>query len=60
MILALGIKKDYLSIIKEIKKANPKILYIVSGKNFQSHNPKSIKRAANKIKIKSIIFEDIF
>ena len=60
MILSLGIKKDYLSIIKEIKKANPKILYIVSGKNFQSHNPKSIKRAANKIKIKSIIFEDIF
>ena len=60
MILALGIKKDYLSIIKEIKKVNPEILYIVSGKSFNSHNPKIIKRAADKIKMKSIIFEDIF
>ena len=60
MILALGIKKDYLSIIKEIKKVNPKKLYIVSGKSFNSHNPKNIKRAADKIKIKSIICEDIF
>ena len=60
MILALGIKKDYLSIIKEIKKVNPEILYIVSGKSFRSHDPKSIKRATDKIKIKSVIFEGIF
>ena len=60
MILALGIKKDYLSIIKEIKKVNPNMLYIVSGKSFKSHKPKSIKRAADKIKMNSIIFEDIF
>ena len=36
------------------------MLYIVSGKSFKSHKPKSIKRAADKIKMNSIIFEDIF
>ncbi len=60
MILALGIKKDYKEIIKEIKKVNPKNLCIVSGKNFNSHNPKKIKKAADKLNIKSIIFEDVF
>ena len=43
VILALGIRKDYINILKVIKKANPKILLVLKGDSFSSHDPKKIK-----------------
>ena len=60
IILALGIKKDYKSILRVIKKANPKILFVLKGKGFSSHNPKKIKSIAYQLKIYSIISENIY
>ena len=60
IILALGIKKDYKSILRVIKKANPKILFVLKGKGFSSHNPKEIKAIADQLKIYSIISENIY
>ncbi len=60
MILTLGIRKDYKSILKVIKKAKPKILFLLKGKSFSSHNPEKIKAAADKLKIYSIISDNIY
>ena len=60
IILALGIRKDYVNILKVIKKANPKILFVLKGKNFNSHNPKKIQAIADQLKIHSIISESIY
>ena len=60
IILALGVKKDYKSILRVIKKANPKILFVLKGKGFSSHNPKKIKVIADQLKIHSIIAENIY
>ena len=60
IILALGIRKDYINILKVIKKANPKSIFILNGKSFNSHNPEKIKRTAEKLKLHSIISEDIY
>ena len=60
IIMALGIRKDYTNILKVIKKANPKNLFILKGKNFSSHDPKKIKNIADQLKIHSIISDDIY
>ena len=60
IILALGIRKDYINILKVIKKANPKILFVLKGESFNSHNPKKIKAAADQLKMKAFISESIF
>ena len=60
VILALGIRKDYVNILKVIKKSNPKILFVLKGKSFSSHNPKKIKATADQLKIYSIISESIY
>ncbi len=60
IILALGIKKDYINILKVIKKANPKILFVLKGESFNSHNPKKIKAVAEQLKMHSLISESIF
>ena len=60
IILALGIRKDYVNILKEIKKSNPKILFVLKGKTFNSHNPKKIQVIADQLKIHSIISESIY
>ena len=60
IILALGIRKDYINILKVIKRANPKILFVLTGESFNSHNPKKIKAAADQLKIRSFISESIF
>ncbi len=60
IILALGIRKDYINILKVIKKANPKILFVLQGKSFNSHEPKKIKAVADQLKISSIISENIY
>ena len=60
IILALGIRKDYINILKVIKKANPKILFVLKGKSFNSHNPKKIQAVADQLKIYSIISESIY
>ena len=54
IILALGIRKDYINILKVIKKANPKILFVLKGESFNSHNPKKIKAVADQLKIHSL------
>ena len=60
IVLALGIRKDYINILKVIKKANPKILFVLKGKSFNSHNPKKIKAVADQLEICSIISENIY
>ena len=60
IIIALGIRKDYINILKVIKKANPKTLFILEGKNFNSHNPKKIKGIADQLKIHANISDDIY
>ncbi len=60
IILALGIKKDYINILKVIKKANPKILFVLKGESFNSHNPKKIKAVADQLRMHSFISESIF
>ena len=60
IILALGIKKDYINILKVIKKANPKILFVLKGKSFNSHEPKKIQAKANQFNIYSIISDNIY
>ena len=60
IVLALGIRKDYINILKVIKKANPKTLFVLKGESFNSHNPKKIKAAADQLKINSFISESIF
>ena len=60
IILALGIRKDYINILKVIKKANPKILFVLKGERFNSHNPQKIKAVADQLKINSFISKSIF
>ena len=60
IILALGIRKDYVNILKEIKKSNPKTLFVLKGKTFNSHNPKKMQAIADQLKIHSIISESIY
>ena len=60
IILSLGIRKDYVKILKVIKKVNPKILFVIKGKSFSSHNPKKIKASADQLKMYSIISESIY
>ena len=60
IILALGVKKDYISILKVIKKVNPKILFLLRSKSFNSHNPKKIQETADKLKIFSIISDNVY
>ena len=60
IVLALGIRKDYVNILKVIKKSNPKILFVLKGESFNSHNPKKIKAMADQLKIHSFISESIF
>jgi folylpolyglutamate synthase/dihydropteroate synthase len=60
IILALGIRKDYISILKVIKKANPKVLFVLKGESFNSHAPKKIKAIADQLKIQSIISNSIY
>ena len=60
IILALGIRKDYISILKVIKKANPKVLFVLKGESFNSHDPKKIKAIADQLKIQSIISNSIY
>ena len=60
IIIALGIRKDHINILKVIKKANPKTLFILKGKSFNSHNPTKIKGIADQMKIHSNISEDIY
>ncbi len=60
IILALGIRKDYINILKVIKKADPKILFVLKGESFNSHNPKKIKAVADQLKIHSFISKSIF
>ena len=58
--MALGIRKDYINILRVIKKANPKILFVLKGESFSSHDPKKIKAVADQLKIHSLISESIF
>jgi len=60
IILALGIRKDYINILKVIKRANPKILFLLQVESFNSHNPKKIKAVADQLQINSFISESIF
>ena len=60
IILALGIRKDYINILKVIKKASPKILFVLRGEGFNSHNPKKIKAVADQLKMNSFIADSIF
>ena len=60
IILALGIRKDYINILNVIKKADPKILFVLKGESFNSHNPKKIKAIADQLKIQSFISKSIF
>ncbi len=60
IILALGIRKDYINILKVIKKADPKILFLLKGESFNSHDPKKIKATADQLKIHSFISKSIF
>ena len=60
IILALGIRKDYINILKVIKRANPKILFVLKGESFNSHNPKKIKAVSDQLKIRSFISESVF
>ena len=60
VILALGIRKDYINILKVIKKANPKVLFVLKGESFNSHNPKKIKAVADQLRMHSFISESIF
>ena len=60
MIMALGIRKDFIKILKVIKQANPKNLFILKGKGFSSHDPEKIKKVADQLKIHSIISEDVY
>ena len=59
MILALGIKKDYINILRVIKKTGPNILFLVDGKNFSNHDPYKIKKIADKFKIHSIVSNNV-
>ena len=60
IILSLGIRKDYVNILKVIKKANPKTLFILKGKSFNSHKPNKIKETADQLQIYSNISKDIY
>ncbi len=60
IIIALGIKKDYTSILKVIKKIKPKTLFILKGKSFSSHNPEKLKKIADQFKIHTIISKDTY
>ena len=60
IIMALGIRKDYINILKVIKQAKPKNLFILKGKSFSSHDPKKVKKVAAQLKIHSIISDDVY
>jgi folylpolyglutamate synthase/dihydropteroate synthase len=59
MILALGIKKDYKNILKEIQKSKPALLCLVSNTNFYSHDSLKIKIEAKKLNINTKIYNEI-
>ena len=58
-IIGLGIKKDYVGIIKEIKKTNPSLIYFLSELNFYSHKAEKLKSFARKLEIDSYVGESI-
>ena len=60
IVMALGIRKDYINILKVIKRADPKILFLLKAESFNSHNPKKIKAVADQLKINSFISKSIF
>ena len=59
MVLALGIKKDYINILREIEKTKPKLICIISNTNFKNQDSNKVKQAALKFKMKAVIFENI-
>lgn len=58
-IIGLGIKKDYVGIIKEIKKTNPAYIYFLSELNFHSHKAEKLKNFAKKLEINSYVGRNI-
>ena len=60
IILALGIKKDYVKILREIKKINPNEVIFLESTNFNSHVPKNLEKEASKLKIKTHITDTVF
>ena len=54
-IIGLGIKKDYIGIIKEIKKTKPSLICFLSEVNFHCHEPEKLKKFATQLEIKSYI-----
>ncbi len=58
-ILGLGIKKDYINILKEIKKIKPSILYFPSRLQFNSYSPKKLIDYSKKLNLKALQIKDI-
>ena len=58
-IIGLGIKKDYIGIIKEIKKTKPSLICFLSELNFHCHKPEKLKKFANELEIESYIGKSI-
>ena len=58
-IIGLGIKKDYIGIIKEIKKTKPSLICFLSELNFHCHKPEKLKKFATQLEIESYIGKSI-
>ena len=58
-IIGLGIKKDYIGIIKEIKKTKPSLICFLSEVNFHCHEPEKLKKFATQLEIESYIGKSI-
>ena len=58
-IISLGIRKDYVNILKEIKKVNPINMYLLTEVNFNNQCPYRILKLAKKLNIKATVSENI-
>ena len=60
LIMALGIKKDYKNILKQIKRIKPGLLVFLRKTKLNSHSPNTLKKASLNLNIRSLVYNDVF
>ncbi len=58
-IMAIGLNKDYIKIIQNLKKANPYLVLLPKGLKLNAHDPNKIKKKCDALKIKCLVSENL-
>ena len=60
LIVSIGVKKDYESILNEAKEMRPSVIYFPKRVKFASHDAYKLLSKAKELKINSYVIEDVF